>query len=217
MRLRSAELRRDYRVRLERCVFLAIVAHIALFSLWRKVEVGEYRPPRREVIIQVEEVPETRREVRRPPPPPRPSVPIVEAEGERVSEDVTIGETELDLQEVPPPPPAPPPEPAEVVPSGEEEEIVEFWHVEVKPQLIEMVVPEYPEIARRAGIEGTVFVKILVGKDGRPEEVKFLKGPEIFREVALDAARRFLFSPAKQNDRPVKVWVVVPIQFRLEG
>jgi len=216
VRLRSAELRRDYRVRLERCVFLAIVAHIALFSLWRKVEVGEYRPPRREVIIQVEEVPETRREVRRPPP--RPSVPIVEAEGEEVSEDVTIGETELDVRgDLPPPPPTPPPEPAEVALSGEEEEIAEFWHVEVKPQLLRTVVPKYPEVARRVGIEGTVFVKILVGKEGRPEEVKFLKGPDIFREVALDAAKRFLFSPAKQNDRPVKVWVVVPIQFRLEG
>ena len=83
--------------------------------------------------------------------------------------------------------------------------------------MVKSVAPKYPEIARRTGIEGTVFVKILVGKDGKPEEVEFVKGPEIFRDVALEAARKFEFSPARQNDRPVRVWVMVPIQFRLQG
>jgi len=216
----SADLRRDYRVRLERCVFVAIVLHILLFSLWRHMRIGEYRPPKRKVVIEIEDIPEIHQEVKRPPPPPRPSVPV-EVAGEEVSEEVTIETTELNVHEdVPPPPPLPLPpaeEEAVMAPPGPEDEILEFWHVEVKPQLVKSVAPKYPEIARRTGIEGTVFVKILVGKDGKPEEVEFVKGPEIFRDVALEAARKFEFSPARQNDRPVRVWVMVPIQFRLQG
>ncbi|HID11316.1 MAG TPA: energy transducer TonB [Candidatus Latescibacteria bacterium] len=211
----SADLRRGYRVRLERCVFVALVAHIVLFSVWRGVRVTAYQSPKREVVIRIEDIPETRQEVKRPPPPPRPSVPV-EVRGEEVSEEATIESTELDVHEdVPAPPPPPPPVEEEEAPPGPEDEIMEFWHVEVKPRLLKSVVPEYPEIARKAGIAGTVFVKILVGKDGRPEEVEFIKGPRIFREVALEAAWEFVFSPAKQNDRPVRVWVIVPIRFRL--
>lgn len=92
----------------------------------------------------------------------------------------------------------------------------EFIAVEKAPQVVRQVVPEYPDMARRAGLEGVVWVKILVGKDGKPIKVAIAKSnTEIFNEPSLEAARNFLFTPAVMNNGPVKVWVSVPFRFKL--
>jgi len=92
----------------------------------------------------------------------------------------------------------------------------EFVAVEKPPQIVRQVVPEYPDMARRAGLEGVVWVKILVGKDGKPIRVAIAKSStEIFNEPSLEAARNFLFTPAIMNHGPVKVWVSVPFRFKL--
>lgn len=92
----------------------------------------------------------------------------------------------------------------------------EFIAVEKPPQIVRQVVPEYPDMARRAGLEGVVWVKILVGKDGKPIKVAIVKSStEIFNEPSLEAARSFLFTPAVMNNGPVKVWVSVPFRFKL--
>jgi protein TonB len=135
-------------------------------------------------------------------------VPIA-VDNEELPDDVTIETTELDVYEEPPPPPDLPPAP--------DEEVYEFYHVEIKPKLVKSVTPDYPEIARKASIEGTVFIKMMVGKSGKVESVEILKGPEIFHEAATNAAMQFEFTPAIQNDRPVKVWVGQGIVFRLKN
>ena len=73
----------------------------------------------------------------------------------------------------------------------------------------------YPEIARKAGLTGKVFLKFLVDKGGRVSNVTVLKGQEIFRQSAIDAIMQFKFNPAQQNDKPVAVWMTQPITFRL--
>ena len=93
----------------------------------------------------------------------------------------------------------------------------EFIPVEKAPQLVRQVVPEYPDMARRAGLEGVVWVKILVGKDGKPIKVAIAKSStEILNNAALEAAMKFLFTPAVMNNGPVKVWVSVPFRFKLK-
>ena len=87
--------------------------------------------------------------------------------------------------------------------------------VENKPEPIHQVAPTYPEIARKAGLTGKVFLKFLVGKDGRVSNVQVLRGQEIFRQAAIDALSQFRFKPARQNDKPVSVWMTQPISFRL--
>ena len=76
--------------------------------------------------------------------------------------------------------------------------------------------PQYPEIARRSALEGTVIVKVLVGPDGLVKDAVVLQGvhPLLDRE-ALAAARRCTFIPGKQRDIPVKAWMALPFNFRL--
>ncbi len=96
----------------------------------------------------------------------------------------------------------------------------EFIPVEKEPQvdlkkLQKMV--EYPDMARRAGIEGRVIVKVLVGKQGEVRKTLIqYTDSELLNEAALKAINEYgTFTPAIQNDRPVMCWVSIPIQFRL--
>ncbi|MCK5734700.1 MAG: energy transducer TonB [Candidatus Latescibacteria bacterium] len=210
----EVDLKRKYRATFEKCLLVSLALHLTSFSVSRKVTVAAYEPVKQQVVIQIEDIPETKQEVKRPPAPKRPAVPI-EVESEELPDDVTIETTELDVWEENIPPP-PPPAAAEA-PPPEDDEIVPFWHVESPPELVHAVPPIYPEIARKAQMEGKIFLHLLVGKNGQVEEVKFIKGPEIFKEAAIKAARQFRFSPALQNDKPVRVWMAIPIDFKLTG
>ena len=76
--------------------------------------------------------------------------------------------------------------------------------------------PVYPEIARRAGVEGTVWVKIWVDKEGNPKKAQVLKSDqELFNEPAINAAMSWKFTPAIMNNGPVAVWVSIPFKFKL--
>lgn len=93
----------------------------------------------------------------------------------------------------------------------------EFIPVEKEPQIVKRVIPEYPDLALRAGIEGRVWVKILVGKDGIPQKAVVVKSTtEIFNDVAIKAAMQFVFTPAVMNNGPVRVWVSFPFTFTLK-
>lgn len=93
----------------------------------------------------------------------------------------------------------------------------EFVAVEEQPVPIEQPKPIYPEIARRAGIEGVVWVMILVDKTGKVRDVRITKGPEMFQEAAKEACWKTVWRPAIQNQKPVPVWVTYPIRFTLKS
>lgn len=90
------------------------------------------------------------------------------------------------------------------------------------PQPITKVNPFYPELAVKAGLEGRVFVKALVGKDGKVIDAVVVdnageKSPEIFHQTALEAAKQWTFTPAELQGKPVEVWVAIPFKFGLSG
>ena len=92
----------------------------------------------------------------------------------------------------------------------------EFVPVEKQPEVVVSSQPEYPDLAKRAGIEGTVYVKILVNKEGKPVKAVVIKSDsEVFNQPAVNAAMKFVFTPAIQHKAPVMVWVVVPFRFKL--
>ncbi len=92
----------------------------------------------------------------------------------------------------------------------------DFVPVEKQPVPVKQVQPEYPEIARRAGVEGTVWVKILVDKEGKAKKAVVMKSDaEIFNEPAVNAAKQWVFTPAMMNNGPVAVWAAVPFRFKL--
>ncbi|MBI2793557.1 MAG: TonB family protein [Ignavibacteria bacterium] len=98
--------------------------------------------------------------------------------------------------------------------------IDEFVSVERDPKFDEEALwrrVKYPEMARRNGIEGTVLVGALVGKDGKIEKVKILDSDnEILNSAAEKAVKETVCTPAIQNGNPVKVWLRIPIRFRLK-
>jgi periplasmic protein TonB len=101
-----------------------------------------------------------------------------------------------------------------------EEEVLpnpdDFVAVEQQPVLVEKPPPVYPELAQMAKIEGTVIVRVLVGKDGKVKDAILGKGVnDILDQSALAAARNYVFQPAMQNKKPVAVWVAIPFKFSL--
>jgi protein TonB len=101
---------------------------------------------------------------------------------------------------------------------GDDPDMDAFIPVERQPQPIKQPAPKYPELAQRAGLEGTVYVKILVDKDGAPKRAVIYKSDaEVFNESAEEAAMNSMFTPAVMNNGPVACWVVIPYKFRLKN
>ncbi|GEM_PF-5103412 len=96
------------------------------------------------------------------------------------------------------------------------DEPVPFEVVEHKPQVVKSVAPQYPDLARRLGIEGVVIVRALVGADGRVKEAVIEKSnAEMLNDAALEAVRRWTFTPGVMKHGPVPVWMTIPFRFRL--
>lgn len=99
------------------------------------------------------------------------------------------------------------PTPSEEPPNGR------YADVDGLPGVISKVPPRYPASARKAGIEGTVMVEALVGKDGRVKDIRIVKSIPMLDESAMDAVRKWVFKPALLRNKPVAVWVAVPVRF----
>ena len=95
--------------------------------------------------------------------------------------------------------------------------VVPLWPIEVKPWPKSIPEAEYPEAARKAGIEGLVVVEALVGADGCVYDTRILRrsGNGSFDQAATAAANRATFAPALSRDRPVRKWVTIPYRFVL--
>ena len=145
--------------------------------------VSEAQIEREQIVIQVDDIPETR-QIHRPSSPPRPAVPI-ETEDADVPDDVTIESTDLGLDDVSLNPPSLPT--AVVSEAVLEEDPIEYWAVEDKPAITEQVAPRYPEVARKSRIQGTILVRVLIGVDGKVKRAEILRGKAIFHSAALTA------------------------------
>ena len=92
-----------------------------------------------------------------------------------------------------------------------------FIAVDEEPVRVSIAKPVYPDVARAAGVEGTVLVRVLVGKNGRVKDVLFIDGPAALRKAAEDCARTAVFRPALVDHKPLEVWVNMPVTFKLRG
>ena len=79
--------------------------------------------------------------------------------------------------------------------------------------------PRYPASARRAGMQGTVTLRVQVTREGVAARVDVEKssGSPHLDAAALEAVKAWRFVPARQGAEPLESWVLVPIVFRLEG
>ncbi len=95
----------------------------------------------------------------------------------------------------------------------------EFIPVENLPEMIHEVVPKYPRLAQQAGIEGTVWVKALVSKNGDVLKAQVGKssGTTSLDDAAVETAYENKFKPGIQNGRPINVWVTYKVDFKLSN
>ncbi len=181
----------------------ALVICLAAFLLLPKeFEVKPYQL-RRSVEMMMEALPPNLQQMAEEPKVERPQSVPVAAESEAEVEAATIEATTFQ----------------EVVRRTTDTDIpvVPFWKVEVKPKPINIPVPAYPEMARTAGIEGQAVVEALVDVDGKVADARILKsaGNSALDQAAIEAAMRSTFTPAKQRDQAVRVWVSIPFRFTL--
>ena len=204
-------IKRTYKSRLELSWAAALAIVTVVFMAFRGVGTTshQFEPP--VISLAVEEIPVTE-QIHRTPPPVRPSIPIPSEDAD-VPEDATIDDTEIDFAEVPPPPEQPQ--------IDDDEDIFVVYDVAPEPiggfaEIYKHI--EYPPVAVKAELEGTVVVKCLVNTNGEVEKVEVIKDSGLqvgFEESAINALESSKWHPAKQRDRAVKVWVSVPIRFSL--
>jgi len=187
-------------------MLLGIIILILLFLFVPYAEVEPYKL-RKEIVTMVEQISAEIEKYVEPPPVERPKVAVAAAATEVVEEAVeTIAATEFREDII------------RTQPTGPEIEVIPYARVEVKPKPISIPKPEYPELARKAGIEGKAIVEAIVDTDGSVIDARIFKssGNPMLDEAAIAAARRSKFTPAKQRDMFVRVRVNIPFDFKLQ-
>lgn len=211
------DIKRKYLRYCEIGLIFSLLTIILLFRNFPHMKSSEIVLENPQELVNVEDVVATKNELA-PPPPPKPAIPI-EAPVDDVLEDIVFDETDLDVDaDIS----APPSVPFKKVGIEEEKEPVFFVAVEQLPEPIGGIIGiqqriVYPEIAKRAGIQGKVFIKAYVDEYGDVKKTEVIKGIGAgCDEAAVAAILETKFKPGKQRGRPVKVKVTIPIRFVLK-
>ncbi len=215
----KANLGKQYGLTVQIGMVIALALLIGAFRVNLSTGPVEEFTMEEQEVVQMEEIVQTEQVVK-PPPPPRPPVPVEVPNDEILEDDDLDLDASLDIDEpitdLPPPPP-----PANDEPEPEPEPEI-FVIVEQMPELIGGLAElqkkiKYPEIAKKAGVEGRVFVQFIVDEQGN------VSNPEVVRgigagcdEEALRAIRTAKFKPGKQRGKPVRVKMSLPITFKLK-
>ncbi len=151
-----------------------------------------------------------------PPPPPPPAV----IELQMVDDDVEI-ENEIEIKESEA-------DQSTFVEIAIKEEVFEpeiFTIVENMPSfpggeeaLFKFLGNEmkYPQMAKDAGVQGTVYVTFVIGADGKVKDVKVLRGVRGLDEEAIRVVQKMpAWSPGKQRGKAVSVQYNLPIKFKI--
>ncbi|HBD42815.1 MAG: energy transducer TonB [Rhodothermaeota bacterium MED-G64] len=209
----NADLRRFYGVLYQLGLIIALVIFIAAVRFEFRSSPPDEIVLNEQEIVEMEEIIQTR-QMETPPPPPRPPVPV-EVPNDEIIEDIDINiDADLSLDgplNLPPPPP----------PAEDEEDF--FTVVENMPELIGGLAGlqssiTYPEMARKAGIEGRVFLQFIVNERGEVENPRVIRGiGGGCDEEALKAIQKAKFKPGLQRGRPVRVQYNLPVVFKLQN
>src|SRR5690606_22771296 len=211
------DLRKRYPLYIEVGLVLALGILVLAFRIdWSPDNDFQIVMPEQEQ-IKMEEIQQTKH-IAQPPPPPKPPVPIEVPDTEVLEDDELDLDAALDIDEPIANTPPPPPPPEEEV----EEEPEIFVIVEQMPELIGGLAAiqkkiNYPEIAKKAGVEGRVIVQFVVDEEGNVQDPQVVRGIGAgCDEEAIRAVKQAKFQPGKQRGKPVKVKMSLPITFKLK-
>jgi TonB family protein len=83
------------------------------------------------------------------------------------------------------------------------------------PRLTTKEEPRYPEMAKIAHIQGEVYIAAIIGNEGNLEDVRPVSGHPILIQAALDAIKKWHYSPAMCGTNPVAVETELRVEFRI--
>lgn len=223
---------------------LVIALHaMGLYALAHyRTEVTPPIPPVMVTLITPEPAPEPKPEITPPKPLPVAPKPVkkkVEPKPEKKPDPVPVMQPQPQLvSKAPDPVPAPTvaapaeptpapvaePSPPQAQPQPSLAKVKEPVEDDVEPprfnaDYLDNPAPRYPSLSRRAGEQGRVLLRVHVAAAGTALEVTLHKtsGFERLDRAALETVKQWKFVPARQGDKPVDAWVIVPIQFNLKG
>ncbi|HKJ44604.1 MAG TPA: energy transducer TonB [Balneolales bacterium] len=212
-----ADLRNYYNLYMQIGMIATLVLLLIIFKVPFKTNNNEnFSQPQQET-VKMEQVVQTHQEVK-PPPPPVPQAPVAVPNDQVINDSPIDLNAELDLN-APIKMPPPPPPPKEEKKNNQQVFVV----VEHMPVLIGGLAAlqkkiHYPELARKAGIEGRVYVQFVVDEHGHVQNPKVIRGiGGGCDEEALRAVKTAHFKPGMQRGRPVKVRYSLPIVFKLQN
>jgi protein TonB len=106
---------------------------------------------------------------------------------------------------------------AAAAPTVHEGDVIEVGDLDTPPHLVRAVKPQYPPIAQRQRIEGTVLLTVLVNENGDVSDVRLLRGDNRFGfdDAAIRAARSTKFSSPIKDGKRVKTWFPLPFKFQM--
>jgi protein TonB len=176
-------------------------------------------------------------EIQKEPPPPKPAAPVIPKDMKVVQVDKPVIKEPLA-----PPPDIPDAAPKEADPSKDKGVAVYGAYnpgrvdplgleggipkPEVKPvrlpenaippkPLADNSPPAYPSSARQKGLTGTVMLKVVIDTSGNVIKVEVLRGEEPFASAALNAVKKWKYSPAYYDNKPITVYRIIKIPFKL--
>jgi protein TonB len=83
------------------------------------------------------------------------------------------------------------------------------------PRLINRREPEYPVLAKQAGVSGSVVIDAVIDSQGNVVEMQIVSGKPLLIQGALDAVSHWKYEPTYLNDEPVPVRLYVTVVFEL--
>jgi protein TonB len=86
---------------------------------------------------------------------------------------------------------------------------------EQEKRLVLGELPEYPEVARRAGIEGQVTLQLRIGKDGSVQDIELLSGEPVLGRAAAEAVEQWRYAPLRIAGQPANILTSVTLAFQL--
>jgi TonB family protein len=86
---------------------------------------------------------------------------------------------------------------------------------EMQKHIERSVAPVYPEVARQAGVEGDVVLRVYVSSSGRVTDLRVLDGAPILARAAVEAVQQWQYQAPRMNGRPASVVTTLVVSFRL--
>ena len=209
----------------EIALLIALLFHLAL--IWvklpsfgskeiveeKKIEKKRVRvvlPPPPEQKLQELKIQQKVKKVPIPDPTPDEPEPIVDIKTD-VQQDMQDLDTDYIVGDIPDEPPVP------TGPVSEATVGLQKPQYSLK-QLMANVV--YPELGKKAGLQGTIILQAVLKKDGTVGDIRVIGGNlrnyPFFRDAAIKAVRKLKFTPGKLRGHPVDVLMTLTIRFRLK-